>query len=172
MAELRRRHPRALDVTVLTEMLGAMVPATPQSEEDALTRWLDEQESVVHMEFGPISRLTRSRFASPGRLARRLEGRRSLLWKLPKAHPDQLSPDADLPADLAVHTRTFNAAEVTAKLNRVLTEDSFSERARHWAGRQHEADGVVRAADLLVDYVETCAPGERPRGRNGFGPRG
>ncbi|MEU9676922.1 MULTISPECIES: nucleotide disphospho-sugar-binding domain-containing protein [Streptomyces] len=61
----------------------------------------------------------------------------------------------DCGAGLAVDdTRTFDATEVTAKLNRVLTEGSFSERARHWAGRQHEAGGVAAAADLLVEYME------------------
>ncbi|MET8747651.1 glycosyltransferase [Streptomyces sp. NPDC004728] len=199
-------------------MLGAMVPATPQCEEDELTRWLDGRESVVHMGFGTISRLTAEQVRSLVDVARRLEGEHSVLWKLPKAQQDLLPPDAELPAnlrieswipsqfdvlahphvraflthgggnsvgeclhfgkplvvaplwldchDLAVRvvdcgaglavddTRTFDATEVTAKLNRVLTEDSFSDRARHWAGRQHEAGGVAAAADLLVEYVE------------------
>ncbi|MCX4852242.1 glycosyltransferase [Streptomyces canus] len=205
------------------QMLGAVVPSTPRFETHSLTRWLDEQESVVHMGFGTISRLSVQQVASLVEVARRLNGRQSVLWKLPKAQQDLLPSDGEMPPNLRIEawipsqpevlahprvrafvthgggnsvgeclffgkplvvaplwldchdlaarvadcgaglvvtdTRTFDADEVTAQLTRVLNEDSFHERARHWAARQRAAGGVGRAADLIVGYADRLGAG-------------
>ncbi|WP_162794212.1 glycosyltransferase [Streptomyces paludis] len=41
--------------------------------------------------------------------------------------------------------------ELTAKLTRLLTEDSFHRSAGHWSQRLRAAGGVTRAADLLLE---------------------
>jgi polyene glycosyltransferase len=45
---------------------------------------------------------------------------------------------------------TFDVEDVLDKLNRVLTEPSFRDRARHFAQAQQEAGGVRKAADLIL----------------------
>jgi polyene glycosyltransferase len=45
--------------------------------------------------------------------------------------------------------------DVHAKLLRLLTEDSFGARARHFAQVQHDAGGLDRAAELILDQVES-----------------
>lgn len=41
--------------------------------------------------------------------------------------------------------------EATTKLRRILTEDSFRERAEYWGQRLRDAGGAARAADLILD---------------------
>ncbi|WP_036374082.1 glycosyltransferase [Micromonospora sp. ATCC 39149] len=43
-----------------------------------------------------------------------------------------------------------DADEVARKLHRLLTEDSFRERSRHWGEQSRQAGGVGRAADLVL----------------------
>ncbi|MDI5941500.1 glycosyltransferase, partial [Micromonospora sp. DH15] len=43
-----------------------------------------------------------------------------------------------------------DAGEVAAKLRRLLTEESFRERSRHWGEQCRRAGGVGRAADLVL----------------------
>lgn len=45
----------------------------------------------------------------------------------------------------------MDADDVTAKLRRLLTEESFGERARHFAQAQKDAGGLDTAADLVID---------------------
>jgi polyene glycosyltransferase len=45
---------------------------------------------------------------------------------------------------------TIDPDEVVGKLTRLLTEDSFRERAEHWAERQLATGGVATAADLIL----------------------
>jgi polyene glycosyltransferase len=44
----------------------------------------------------------------------------------------------------------FSAAEVTAKVRRLVATDAFRRRSREWSGRLRRAGGVSRAADLII----------------------
>jgi polyene glycosyltransferase len=48
----------------------------------------------------------------------------------------------------------FSADEVALKLERLLAESSFRERAQYWGERQRKAGGVSRAADLIVNILD------------------
>ncbi|MBN9756673.1 putative glycosyltransferase [Pseudonocardia sp. Ae406_Ps2] len=80
--------------------VGAMIPPLPQEPPGELTDWLDAQTSVLYAGFGTITRLTRPEVATMVELARRLEGRHQVLWKLP-AEQQHLLPDT-LPDSLRV----------------------------------------------------------------------
>jgi polyene glycosyltransferase len=52
----------------------------------------------------------------------------------------------------------FDADEITTKVHRLLTEDTFRERSRHWGEQLRLAGGVERAADLLLAGVRQRQP--------------
>ncbi|MEV0233499.1 glycosyltransferase [Nonomuraea sp. NPDC050786] len=54
----------------------------------------------------------------------------------------------------------FDAAEVAAKLLRLLSDDSYRRRSRRWGERLRQAGGVVRAADVVLRAAR-LAPGSR-----------
>ncbi len=49
--------------------------------------------------------------------------------------------------------------EMTATLTRLLTEDTFHERAEYWSGLVREAGGVARAAGLIMKLHAACRGG-------------
>jgi polyene glycosyltransferase len=53
---------------------------------------------------------------------------------------------------------TVTGDEVTAKISRILAEDSFRRRAEYWAQRLREAGGVTRAADLILELSAGTLP--------------
>lgn len=64
---------------------------------------------------------------------------------------DQAVRGADSGVSLTLdRPETFDIADVLDKLNRVLTEPSFRERAKQFARAQQEAGGVRKAADLIL----------------------
>jgi polyene glycosyltransferase len=94
-------------------LVGAMVPDLPQAPDDHdVSDWLDEQDSVVYMGFGTITRLTREQVESFVEVARRLDGRHQFLWKLPK--DQQAFLPADLPGNLRVETWVPSQLDVLA----------------------------------------------------------
>jgi polyene glycosyltransferase len=96
-------------------LVGAMVPPLPQAPDDhGVSDWLDEQDSVVYMGFGTITRLTRDQVGSFVEVARRLEGRHQILWKLPKDQQEFLPPAAELPGNLRVETWVPSQFDVLA----------------------------------------------------------
>ena len=52
------------------------------------------------------------------------------------------------------HPPAFSADEVALKLERLLAESSFRERAQYWGEQQRKAGGVSRAADLIVTMLD------------------
>jgi polyene glycosyltransferase len=94
-------------------LVGAMVPDLPQAPDDHdVSDWLDEQDSVVYMGFGTITRLTREQVESFVEVARRLDGRHQFLWKLPK--DQQAFLPVDLPGNLRVETWVPSQLDVLA----------------------------------------------------------
>lgn len=47
----------------------------------------------------------------------------------------------------------FTSDEVTGKVTRLLNEEKFAERSRHWSARLRDAGGVGRAADLILEFA-------------------
>ncbi|MGV9317016.1 glycosyltransferase [Streptomyces sp. NPDC003691] len=87
------------------KMLGAVVPGrTGGGDDGGLADWLDARESVVYMGFGTITRLSAEQVAGLVEVARGLEGRCAVLWKLPKAQQELLPPDRELPGNLRIET--------------------------------------------------------------------
>ncbi|MBF8193323.1 glycosyltransferase family 1 protein [Nonomuraea sp. K274] len=54
----------------------------------------------------------------------------------------------------------FCAAEVATKLLRLLSDDSYRRRSRHWGDRLRQAGGVGRAADIVLRAAD-LTPGTR-----------
>jgi UDP:flavonoid glycosyltransferase YjiC (YdhE family) len=50
------------------------------------------------------------------------------------------------------HPPRLDATELTAKLRRLLTDDTFRTRSRYWGDRLRAAGGVARAADLVLAH--------------------
>jgi hypothetical protein len=48
----------------------------------------------------------------------------------------------------------FTGDEVATKLTRLLTENSFQERAQYWGDELRKAGGVSRAADLIRSILK------------------
>jgi polyene glycosyltransferase len=66
--------------------------------------------------------------------------------------PDGAARAVDAGVALAVERRdTLDVDEVVGKLRRLLTEETFRQRAQEWSHRMREAGGVVAAADLLLE---------------------
>ncbi|MEC3981062.1 glycosyltransferase [Amycolatopsis sp. H20-H5] len=96
-------------------LVGAMVPPLPQAPGDhRLSDWLDKQDSVVYMGFGTITRLARDQVQSFVEVARRLDGRHQILWKLPSDQQEFLPPVAELPGNLRIETWVPSQFDVLA----------------------------------------------------------
>lgn len=92
----------SFDIPDMMHMVGAMIPPLPQAAASDLTEWLDARESVVYMGFGTITRLTEEQVGALVEVARRLEGRHDVLWKLPEEQQKWLPPLETLPGNLRV----------------------------------------------------------------------
>ncbi|MFH8349890.1 glycosyltransferase [Streptomyces sp. NPDC018045] len=96
-------------------LVGAMVPPLPEAPDDEeLSSWLDAQTSVVYAGFGTITRLTREQVASMVEVARRLEGRHQVLWKLPSEQQHLLPPAETLPGNLRIESWVPSQLDVLA----------------------------------------------------------
>ncbi|MFD7103473.1 glycosyltransferase [Streptomyces celluloflavus] len=86
-------------------LVGPMVPPLPQApDDDGLSEWLDDQDSVIYMGFGTITRLTREQVAALIEVTRRLADRHQVLWKLPAEQQELLPPRETLPANLRIES--------------------------------------------------------------------
>jgi len=95
--------------------LGAMIPPLPEAPgDDAVSRWLDAHESVVYVAFGTITRLTQREVDAMIDVARRLEGRHHVLWKLPREQQNMLPPAERLPGNLRVESWLPSQCDVLA----------------------------------------------------------
>ena len=106
-----------LELPDSVRMVGAMIPPLPQCEPDELTEWLDARESVIYMGFGTITRLTREQVGALVEVARRLEGRHHVLWKLPEGQQQWLPPADQLPGNLRVESWLPSQLDVLAHPN-------------------------------------------------------
>ncbi|OKI02218.1 MGT family glycosyltransferase [Streptomyces sp. CB02923] len=106
------------DIPEKMRLVGAMVPPLPESsQDDDLSRWLDEQSSVIYAGFGTITRLTRDQVHSMVEVTRRLEGKHQVLWKLPSEQQHMLPPKESLPANLRVENWVPSQLDVLAHPN-------------------------------------------------------
>ncbi|MFD7667121.1 glycosyltransferase [Streptomyces sp. NPDC059788] len=106
------------DIPEKMRLVGAMVPPLPESsQDDDLSRWLDEQSSVIYAGFGTITRLTRDQVHSMVEVTRRLEGKHQVLWKLPSEQQHMLPPKESLPANLRVESWVPSQLDVLAHPN-------------------------------------------------------
>lgn len=86
-------------------LVGPMVPPLPQAPDgDGLSEWLDDQDSVIYMGFGTITRLTREQVAALIEVTRRLADRHQVLWKLPAEQQELLPPRETLPGNLRIES--------------------------------------------------------------------
>ncbi|MEU0486094.1 glycosyltransferase [Streptosporangium sp. NPDC006013] len=99
-------------------MIGAVIPPLPEAQgDDDLSRWLDANPSVVYMGFGTITRLTRLEVHALVEVARRLDGRHAVLWKLPEKQQHLLPPWDDLPPNLRIESWVPSQLDVLAHPN-------------------------------------------------------
>ncbi|WP_424888860.1 glycosyltransferase [Streptomyces sp. XH2] len=106
------------DIPGKMRLVGAMVPPLPEAPDDKdLSGWLDAQSSVVYIGLGTITRLTRAEVGSVVEVARRLEGRHQVLWKLSKEQQHLLPPEASLPANLRIESWVPSQHDVLAHPN-------------------------------------------------------
>ena len=91
-------------VPAMVRTVGAMVPPLPQADDSELSGWLDAHESVIYMGFGTITRLSEAEVGSLVEVARRLDGRHEILWKLPEEQQHWLPPKDTLPANLRIES--------------------------------------------------------------------
>jgi len=90
-----------LDIPENFRMLGAIVPPLPElPDEQDVKGWLDRHESVVYVGFGTVARLTRQEVENLVEVARRLEGKQAVLWRLPAESWHLLPPSETLPSNL------------------------------------------------------------------------
>ncbi|MDT5040512.1 MAG: polyene glycosyltransferase [Actinoplanes sp.] len=96
-------YPFAIPETMI--LVGTMVPPLPEvSDRSPVDEWLDAQNSVVYLGFGTITRLTAAEVAVLVEVARRLEGRHEVLWKLPTEQQHLLSEAGPLPRNLRIES--------------------------------------------------------------------
>lgn len=100
------------------KLVGAMVPPLPEStraaDDTGVMDWLDAQSSVVYMGFGTITRLTRPQVAALVEVARRLDGRHQVLWRLPAEQQHLLPPKEQLPDNLRIESWLPSQLDVLA----------------------------------------------------------
>ncbi|MFF4948338.1 glycosyltransferase [Streptomyces chattanoogensis] len=103
------------DIPKKMRLVGAMVPPLPEAPDDQdLLPWLDAQSSVVYVGLGTITRLTREQVGSMVEVARRLEGRHQVLWKLPSEQQHLLPPKESLPGNLRIESWVPSQMDVLA----------------------------------------------------------
>ncbi|MEU3756488.1 glycosyltransferase [Streptomyces olivoreticuli] len=106
------------DIPEKMRLVGAMVPPLPEAPDDVdLSGWLEAQSSVVYIGLGTITRLTRTEVASIVEVARRLEGRHQVLWKLSEEQQRLLPPAESLPANLRIESWVPSQLDVLAHPN-------------------------------------------------------
>ncbi|MER6176814.1 glycosyltransferase [Streptosporangium sp. NPDC001681] len=99
-------------------MLGAIIPPLPEAPDDGdLSRWLDANPSVVYIGLGTITRLTRHEVHALVEVARRLDGRHTVLWKLPAEQQHLLPPRDELPPNLRIESWVPSQLDVLAHPN-------------------------------------------------------
>ncbi|GGQ84360.1 glycosyltransferase [Couchioplanes azureus] len=97
------------------KLVGAVMPPLPEASPDnEVARWLDAQESVVYMGFGTITRLTAGQVGALVEVARRLDGRHAVLWKLPTQQQHLLPPPERLPGNLRIENWLPSQLDVLA----------------------------------------------------------
>ncbi|GID97699.1 glycosyltransferase [Amorphoplanes digitatis] len=97
------------------KLVGAVLPPLPEASADNdVTRWLDARESVVYMGFGTITRLTAEQAGALVEVARRLDGRHCVLWKLPTEQQHLLPPPGELPGNLRIENWLPSQLDVLA----------------------------------------------------------
>ncbi|GAB3509621.1 polyene glycosyltransferase [Amycolatopsis cihanbeyliensis] len=166
-------YPFRYPDTLLT--VGAMLPPLPEAADDGghLTAWLDRQDSVVYMGLGTVTRLSPPEIRSMVEVARRLEGRHSVLWKLPLEQQEFLPPAATLPGNLRIETWLPSQHDVLAhpKVTVFFTHgggNGFHESLRHgkpmvirplWAdGPDQAVRGQERGVSLTLDRPHDLVP--------------
>ncbi|AXB49116.1 glycosyltransferase [Amycolatopsis albispora] len=97
--------------------VGAMVPPLPESDDTELADWLSAQDSVIYMGFGTITRLTAEQVGALVEVARRLDGRHQVLWKLPAEQQKWLPPADQLPGNLRIENWVPSQLDVLAHPN-------------------------------------------------------
>jgi polyene glycosyltransferase len=96
------------------KLVGPLLPPLPEGPtETGVSRWLDEQKSVVYMGFGTITRLTRDQVAALVEVAERLAPGHAVLWKLPREQ-QHLLPAGGLPANLRIESWVPSQLDVLA----------------------------------------------------------
>ncbi|WP_326638673.1 glycosyltransferase [Streptosporangium sp. NBC_01755] len=96
-------------------LVGAMIPPLPEApDDDDLSGWLDANPSVVYIGLGTITRLTRHEVHALVEVARRLDGRHAVLWKLPTGQQHLLPPRDELPPNLRIESWVPSQLDVLA----------------------------------------------------------
>jgi len=96
-------------------LVGAMIPPLPQAADGRdVIDWLDRQSSVIYVCFGTITRLTRHEIHAIVEVARRLDGRHHVLWKVPAQQQRMLPPKTQLPANLRIESWLPSQLDVLA----------------------------------------------------------
>lgn len=99
-------------------LVGPMIPPLPEApDDDDLSRWLDANPSIAYIGLGTISRLTRDEVHALVEVARRLQGRHAVLWKLPDEQQRMLPPEEELPPNLKVLSWVPSQLDVLAHPN-------------------------------------------------------
>ncbi len=144
-------------------LVGAMVPPLPEAPDDSeLARWLSAQKSVIYTGFGTITRLTRREVGAMVEVARRLEGRHQILWKLPAEQQNLLRPV--LPGNLRIESWVPSQLDVLAHPNVKLFFNHAGASAFHeglYFGKPFVArplwvdchDQAIRGQDLGVSLT-------------------
>ncbi len=155
--------------------VGALLPPLPEASGDGgeLTAWLDRQDSVVYMGLGTVTRLAPHEVRSMVQVARRLDGRHSILWKLPAGQREFLPPAASLPGNLRIESWVPSQHDVLAhpKVRVFFTHgggNGFHESLRHgkpmvirplWAdGPDQAVRGRQRGVSLTLDHPHDLVP--------------
>ncbi|WP_439378730.1 glycosyltransferase [Amycolatopsis lexingtonensis] len=90
-----------VDIPAHFRMLGAIVPPLPElPDEQDVKGWLDRHESVVYIGFGTVVRMSEAEIKGLVEVARRLEGKHAVLWRLPAQSWHLLPPAEELPSNL------------------------------------------------------------------------
>ncbi|MER6832140.1 glycosyltransferase [Streptosporangium sp. NPDC000563] len=102
-------------------LVGAIIPPLPEAQDDRdLSGWLDANPSVVYVGLGTITRLTRPEVHALVEVARRLDGRHAVLWKLPAGQQQFLPPREELPPNLRIESWIPSQLDVLAHPNVAL----------------------------------------------------
>jgi polyene glycosyltransferase len=99
------------------QLVGPMIPPLPQEPAGELTAWLDARPSVIYVGLGTNTRLTPAEVASLTEVARRLDGRHHVLWKLPREQQQLLPPPEARPANLRIESWVPSQLDVLAHPN-------------------------------------------------------